>query len=606
MKRIKMRFSWLIVPAFVWLLCSPMIAVETQAAELAELHQTLQSESELFAKAKACQELAVVGTAESVELLTPLINHPQLSGYALSALVRIPDTEAETALIDSLPRLDGNALSGVLHALGQRESKPAVAPIAKLLSSGKLEIAQHQSALIALGTIATPEARQALVAFQSTNQPSVIQRAHADALLAVGVRQATGDLLSKKRSEFQRGLAAARASGKAGAQSLVEALPKLPSQRQTLALIALADLAEPSGIESAQKLIEAADPAVSVRAVEAVSAMGGFANTKTLPKFLVARPELAIRYSPALANANNASIDAAVTGLLNESVIASDVSVQLQLACIDYASRRRLSAATPALLKLTNANDNAISEAALQALAFCVDSAQLPNLINRLENGVDPNVSTAILKNACVHLPQEGATVAFKTAITESNGAWRSTLVSQLAFLGGPTALNVVVNLAATGNEADLDAATRVLGEWTTADVSVPLLKLADELPQGKYQLRALRGYLRVGRQLEMSPEDRFDLCRNGWERAERDDERQLVTEIIRRFPSRPALSWLANLMKRDSALSKAVRNKAYVALNQAAQRIALDDAQFVKLQLRDLDLDKAPASVRDSLNQLR
>ena len=62
------------------------------------------------------------------------------------------------------------------------------------------------------------------------------------------------------------------------------------------------------------------------------------------------------------------------------------------------------------------------------------------------------------------------------------------------------------------------------------------MLELAETHPVAKYRIRALRGYIRVARQLNMSDAERIAICRQALEVAERDDERILVLDVLARI----------------------------------------------------------------------
>ena len=59
-----------------------------------ELINVLNSDAELFEKAKACQDLAVVGTARAVPALAAQLENEKLAHYARFALEPIPDPSA--------------------------------------------------------------------------------------------------------------------------------------------------------------------------------------------------------------------------------------------------------------------------------------------------------------------------------------------------------------------------------------------------------------------------------------------------------------------------------------------------------------------------------
>ena len=128
--------------------------------------------------------------------------------------------------------------------------------------------------------------------------------------------------------------------------------------------------------------------------------------------------------------------------------------------------------------------------------------------------------------------------------------AARVLLLEQLTSVGGTTALETVVNAAKSNDDVMQDNATRLLGVWLTADAAPALFDLAETLPEGKYQIRALRGYIRIARQLNMTPEERMTICRNVLAIAERSDDKLLVLEVLKRYPTREGLQLAEPLLE--------------------------------------------------------
>ena len=85
-----------------------------------------------FAKAKACQRLAVVGDESAVPALARLLRDPRLAHYARTALEPMPGTAADRALREVLSGLDGMLLVGAVHSIGVRRDAGALALLAKL------------------------------------------------------------------------------------------------------------------------------------------------------------------------------------------------------------------------------------------------------------------------------------------------------------------------------------------------------------------------------------------------------------------------------------------------------------------------------------------
>lgn len=107
-----------------------------------------------FAKAKACQQLAVVGDKTAVPALAALLGDAKLAHYARFGLEPISDPSADEALRDALGDLEGNLLIGVINSIGRRKDPKALDALAKLMHGDDVDVAE--AARAALGRIRTP------------------------------------------------------------------------------------------------------------------------------------------------------------------------------------------------------------------------------------------------------------------------------------------------------------------------------------------------------------------------------------------------------------------------------------------------------------------
>jgi hypothetical protein len=114
----------------------------------AELIALLQGEADIQFKARACQQLAITGTAAAVPALAKLLDHEKLGDYARCALENIPGPESAAALRNALPGLKGTLLAGAVNSLGVIRDAAAVPALAKLADE------KDTGALAALGLIA--------------------------------------------------------------------------------------------------------------------------------------------------------------------------------------------------------------------------------------------------------------------------------------------------------------------------------------------------------------------------------------------------------------------------------------------------------------------
>lgn len=116
-------------------------------AKLIDLLQ--QPNASVYAKAKACQRLAVVGDKSAVPALAALLTHPQLSHYARFGLEPMRDASVDDALRAALGRVKGRLLAGVINSIGFRRDKQAIASLDRLRRDADPEVAQASDAALA-------------------------------------------------------------------------------------------------------------------------------------------------------------------------------------------------------------------------------------------------------------------------------------------------------------------------------------------------------------------------------------------------------------------------------------------------------------------------
>ena len=151
------------------------------AGDESELLALLDSNAELFDKAKACQRLAVIGTAKSVPVVSKLLADPELSHYARTALESNPSTEVDQALRNALSELKGAQLVGVINSIAARNDTQTVGALIDLAAGDDQQVAA--AAISALGLLVTPESISALQ--QVLTGDAALRVTAADACLAI-------------------------------------------------------------------------------------------------------------------------------------------------------------------------------------------------------------------------------------------------------------------------------------------------------------------------------------------------------------------------------------------------------------------------------------
>jgi len=604
-----------------------------QPPQVVQLAATLASDATVFDKARACEQLARAGDARAVPALAKLLDDEQLACYARCALEGIPDAAAGAALREAAGQLDGEMLIGVLGSIGTRRDEAAIDVVVPLLDGDDAKVAA--AAARTLGQIGTPrtaellqqslakaepdrrpalgnaclicaerlaaegEPKTAIVlcdALQRTDLPDHVHRAAIyRTILIQGKNGAAliGKLVeSDDDARFRLALQAARQleAKTAVSRQLIPRFSAQSSQRKALLLIVLGELGDEAALPLVAEAARAGETEVRVEALRALATLG---DASVVAVLLGAAAESDERIATAarstLAVLESDEINAAIVELLD----ADDPKTR-QMA-VDMAAGRRITSATPALLKLAGASEAFIRQAAIRALGATVQIADLPEFIDVAADTIgsdDFSTAETALKAACLRMPQEACAQRLTAAASEATVVEQVFLLEQLTAVGGTTALKTVAAAARTDDDALQDAATRLLGQWATADAAPALLDLARTLTSEKYRVRAVRGYVRVARQLDMTAAERLAVCRNTLAIAGRNADKVLVFEVLRRYPTPEGLALAVSLLDDEE-----LRQPACVAIVGMAAGVVVRAPEATEKALHGvLDLTDDPA----------
>jgi len=610
----------------------PGVRAAEPTAKEQELLAVLRSDAPEADKAITCKYLAVYGSSAAVADLAKLLGNPHLASWARIPLEVIPGPEADSALRAAAGSLSGRALVGVINSIGVRGDATAVPMLEGRLKDGDAEVAAAAAA--ALGRIGTPAAGKALAAAlgSATDRDEVAQACVvcAEKLAAAGdaagaivlcdaVRKA--DVSEQRRAEASRGAVLAR--GAEGVPLVVELL-RSPSPR--LFNMGLFTARELGTVPSRNEALAAAadrmliDELATIRregnevrgamVIAALADRGGAgasaaASADPIRKALI---ETARTGPRAMRMASVAALgrvgDASVVGALLEVAATADCApaVRQALAALgdpeaDAEIRRRLAGANEAVLPmlvgivgdrriaavaeivpLVEHRSADVRAAALEALGAVVDLANLDVLIRAIGpsapgGGSDAEraIATKALTEASIRMEDREACAAKLTgALAAAAPPQRLVLLDALGEVGGTRALEALAAAAASSDEAQQDAATRLLGKWMTADAAPVLLGLSQPDAPPRYRTRALRGYLRIARQFVLPDAERAAMCRRALAAATEEVDRKAVLEILKRYPGMATLE-----VAREAAKVPGLEADATAVVREIEQKIA-------------------------------
>ena len=579
----------------------------------AELLAVLRSEAPQGERAIACKLLAIHGSSKAVADLAPLLADPHLASWARIALEAIPGAEADEALREAADSLQGKLLVGAINSIGVRRDSDAVGLLTQRLRDQDAEVAR--AAAVALGHIGNPAATKALrEALASAPEPirSAVaegcvlcaERLHSEGKSAEAaeiydaVRQADvpqprileatrGAILARReegvpllleqfrspeKGLFQIALSTAREfPGGEVDSALAMEMAKAPPERAALMIQAMADRRETVILPAVLEAARQGPKEVRLSALSALRRVGDASCvTALLEMALDNDPDLSQAAKAALAELPGEHVDAQVVALLPQA------EGEMRPLVIELAGQRRIEA-TATLVKALDDRDASVRHAALAALGETIGPQDLPVLISQTVAPNSPEDAAAAqqaLKAASIRMPDREACAAELAAAIEQSSSvpTKIALLETLGAVGGTRALSAV-GAAAKSSDGELqDTGSRLLGEWMTADAAPVLLDLAKSAPAEKYEVRALRGYIRIARQFDLPDEQRIEMCQQAFAVAHQTAEKKLVLDVLNRYPTPEALKLAIRAMEDPQLRKEATEATLVIAQSLAGK----------------------------------
>ena len=333
--------------------------------------------------------------------------------------------------------------------------------------------------------------------------------------------------------------------------------------RQVRLIHTLGDIRQASAVPA---ILEAAEKGPLDIRCAAVRVLGEMNDARAVPSLLataVSKSSLSREAQQSLVELEGRAVDQAIVDALGKA------EGQRQAVLIRLVGQRGIKAAVPSLKAAAGAEDEQTAMAAIHALGTTVGLDQLNVLIELLIQPHTPKHAAAAkdaLKKAVLRMPSRDATVKKLLAPMEkAPTAVKVDLLDLLGVVGGEKALEAIATAARHGDETLVDAATRLLGNWMSVDAAPVLLELATTLDNQKFRIRALRGYIRIPRQLNVPTDQRVAMCEKALDAADRDAEKELVLEVLGRYPTPKSLELVVPSL--DDPKLKGPASEAAVAI---------------------------------------
>ena len=343
-------------------------------------------------------------------------------------------------------------------------------------------------------------------------------------------------LRAPDKALFQIGLSTARElKGREVDQALAAELDKAAPERAALIIYAMADRGTVD-MPAILKAAKAGQPAVRLAAINALGMVG---NASCVPVLLDIAGEAESELSKAAKSTLAEMTDAGVNQAIAERLPKADGKMVATL--IEIVGLRRIES-TQELIKALSNPDKGVRAAAFMALGNTVPPSQLNVLIAQVvspKRAEDLEAAILSLKTAAIRMPdQEDCASKLSGASNAATASTKVALLEIIGAVGGKKALQTIEQAAKTDDAQLKDVSSKLLGEWMTIDAAPVLLNLAKTGPADKYQVRALKGYIRIARQFVKNESEKAAMFSNAFDSARQPAEQKLVIDNLKAFPS--------------------------------------------------------------------
>jgi HEAT repeat protein len=558
------------------------------------------------AKAFACRQLRLVGSAACVPVVAPLLTDAKLSDMARYALQEMTAHNVNGALRDALAKTTSQPIQiGLINSLGLRGDERAVGQIAKFINAKDPILAA--AALHALGNISS---REALRYLSTARIPAALQPARddaylkcADRLVATGKQQEAEKIyktMFAKTYPLNIRIAALRGlvvtEQEKSILLLVQLIEYVPELRavaggylvtplvanpvvsrelvahlngatpvaQVALINAMAERGDETGSAAITKLLESTNADVAVAAARALGSTG---NVSTVPALLATATK-----GGDLGKAAESSLQSLRTSGIDAALIAQlpGTSTQATIILIQTLAARRCATAVPAIVKASKIDNADVRTAVFAALGVLVEDSDFKQLVDLFVQADGSDQAEAAVRSACRRLKPATVSGLLLGTLPAASTNLKCALLRLLGQLGGPDALSAVRKNIGSADAKVADTAARVLADWNDAAAIPDLLALARSSDHETYRVLAFRGAMRLLSAKKEAPAEMVKDLDAAMKVAPQADEKKLVIGALGELKTAAALPVLATVLA-DPALQVDAGN-AYLRVVDAIE----------------------------------
>jgi hypothetical protein len=606
----------------------------------------LKTSSNVEVKAYFMDNLKVVGSNVSVNVLKEYINDAALFDPAVSALVSIGTEEAAKAISNALiSNQDVATQVKLIKALGRYKYLPALETITKFTASDNVML--KRQALWSMALMADPASYNVLlqqaknVGFR--NDPAEATTAlleYLHQMMVKGnstlVKEISKTLLDNTMDSAQQHfrLAALKGMSQADPQGSVSILIKELSrfddeyQREVLK-VAVTSAGTPTALKQWQKVYKkstGSDQADILSMLAKANRNDGFVESMLVPALsssnsltrLAAASQIASyrnkKFTPALVDyllksTDEAELVAASKAILQvadkdtDALLAQKVEAaqsKNKIALLKLLAARRAVSQFGVVAKQTASDDVAVKEAAFHALPNVSSGDHVGELLKMLAATDNDQALKSIQSSLISSLDKNSVAL-----INEAYASQKVKVLPVLPYLNDAGALEKVVSTFYHGSEKEKEIAFEALLNWQNNEAVRTLLSIRRNESLKKYHGKAMQAIISQTSKSSWPDDQKLLMLREVMTLASDKNEKSSVIRAAGNVRTFLSLMFVANYLDDQDLSSVASRSAMQIALPTADAKSGLTGIEVRKTLERMLDKLTGPDSQYERIDIL-
>ncbi len=543
-----------------------------------KLIEFLAGDTTKAAKQFICQQLGLIGSSASADLLGRLIIDESTSDMARYAAERIQGAEIDTMLIDAVRKTSGNIRIGIINTLGVRKTAAAVAAIAKMINASdeKLSLAAiealkrignaeamgvlakkkdvfkgmlHEAVMDAYlscvdGLLAAGETEKAAAAYKQSYQlveSAPIRIAAVQGMLNAAGENKGGIILDVLKSDDKAAqtvvLSAVRQLKPAAIEPILAKFDSLSDAGKVQLITAVDQMKTEAVLATVVKAASSESQALRLAAIKALAFVGDGESAKLLAK-------IAANSKASERNTARASLYSLAAEGANEAILASfegaDAGVKIEL--LRAVAARKIDNSKQVLYKGIHDSDPKVCIETLRTISV-TQNVELVKLLDVLTKAEMAPERSQVAKTIVTIVTAKGDTTEDTMQIVE--------LMPHFKTKGVDTAASALRILGRIGNDRGYDtlikalsgkdkkiqrAAIDGLSQWPDGKAAKALKKIALGGLNKQNEVMAFRGF--VDQLGKIKGAQAIQLYAEAMEIAPNDGEKRRVLSALARKPN--------------------------------------------------------------------